>query len=73
MKTVIIDGTNFFIRYFCADKSLDQFGIPCGGLSGVLKGLKNIIKDHRPDEIIFVLDGKNNNNKTIRSLIQIIF
>lgn len=62
-KVMIIDGTNYFIRYFSTDKSLNAHGIPCGGLSGVLKGLKYLIKDYRPNEIIFVFDGKNNSSR----------
>lgn len=63
-KIVIIDATNFFIRYFSADsKSLDTFGFPCGGLSGTLKGLRNLLKDLNPNEIIMVFDGKDNSKR----------
>lgn len=63
-KTVIIDGTNFFIRYFSADsKTIDDFGMPCGGLTGTLKGLKNIIQELNPHEIILVFDGKDNSQR----------
>lgn len=62
-KLVIIDGTQLFIRYFSADSSVDQFGNPCGGLSGTLKGIRHIIKELTPDEIIIVFDGKDNSKR----------
>lgn len=63
-KTVIIDGTNFFIRYFSADsKTIDDFGMPCGGLTGTLKGLRNLIQELKPNEIILVFDGKDNSQR----------
>jgi len=63
-KIVIIDGTNFFIRYFSADtKSLDDFGMPCGGFAGVLKGLRTILRELNPHEVIMVFDGKDNSKR----------
>lgn len=63
-RTVIIDGTNFFIRYFSADsQTIDEFGMPCGGLTGTLKGLRNIIQELKPNEIIMVFDGKDNSQR----------
>lgn len=63
-KTIIIDGTNFFIRYFSADtQTIDEFGMPCGGLAGTLKGLRNIIQELTPNEIIMVFDGKDNSQR----------
>jgi len=62
-NVVIIDGTNFFIRFFSADKSIDKFGNPCGGFTGTINGIKNIIRLFTPDEIVFVMDGKNNSKR----------
>lgn len=60
----ILDGTNLFIRYFSADtKTLDQFGAPCGGTAGVLKGIRHILKELNPHELLIVFDGKNNSKR----------
>jgi len=62
-KILLIDGTNYFTKYFFGNKAIDQFGLPVGGLVGFLIGLKNLIADNNPDEILIVFDGANNNSR----------
>jgi 5'-3' exonuclease len=59
-KILLLDGTNFFIKHYFGNKSIDNFGMICGGLVGFILGLKNLIVENTPDEIIIVFDGANN-------------
>lgn len=56
-RVLIVDGTNLFIRSFVVDSTLNQDGVPVGGVSGTLKSLRSIIKMLSPDKVIFVWDG----------------
>lgn len=62
-KILLIDGTNFFIKHYFGNKSIDSFGILCGGLVGFLIGLKNLIAENNPDEILLIFDGANNSKR----------
>ena len=58
-RTLIVDGTNLFIRSYSVDSTLDSNGTPIGGVGGTLKSLRLIIKSICPDKVIFVWDGPN--------------
>jgi len=62
-KILLLDGTNFFIKHYFGNKSIDSFGVICGGLVGFILGLKNLISENVPDEIIIVFDGANNSKR----------
>ena len=57
MRTLLIDGTNIFIMNYAANPTLDADGKPSGGISGTLKSLRKIVRDVKPDRVIFVWDG----------------
>lgn len=57
MRTLLVDGTNLFIRSYTVDSTLDANGNPSGGISGTLKALRLIIKSLKPRKVIFVWDG----------------
>jgi 5'-3' exonuclease len=58
MRTLIVDGTNLFIRSFSVDSTTDNNGVPIGGVSGTLKSLRNIIRTVKPQKVICVFDGE---------------
>lgn len=58
MRTLIIDGTNLFIRSFAVDSTTDINGVPIGGVSGTLKSFRNIIRTVKPERVICVFDGQ---------------
>lgn len=55
---LIVDGMNLFIRNFCVVPTMDTNGNSIGGLTGFLKGLKNMVKDCSPDKVIVAWDGE---------------
>ena len=58
-RCLIIDGTNLFIRSYTVDTTLDINGNPGGGIGGTLKSLRSIIRNLKPNKVIFVWDGSN--------------
>lgn len=58
MRTLILDGTNLFIRSLSVDPTTDTNGVPIGGVSGFLKSLRNIIRTTKPQKVICVFDGQ---------------
>ena len=57
MRTLLIDGTNLFIRSYTVDTTTDVDGNPVGGVSGTLKSLRSIVRNLKPGRVIFVWDG----------------
>lgn len=62
-RVLIIDSLNLYLRAYIMDPSLTMQGEPCGGIKGSLKILQKLVRDSRPDEIIFVWDGPNGSRK----------
>lgn len=54
---VLIDGTNIFIRNFCANTAMDKDGSPIGGTVGFLKFVSRFSIDTRPNQIVVCWDG----------------
>lgn len=67
MRTLIVDGTNLFIRSFSVDPTTDTNGAPIGGVSGTLKSLRNIIRSIKPQKVICVFDGEGGSIQKRRS------
>lgn len=57
MRTLLVDGTNLFIRSYTVNPTLNGNGIPVGGVIGTLKSLRSIIRNLKPQKVIFVWDG----------------
>lgn len=62
-RVLIIDSLNLYLRAYIMDPSLTMQGEPCGGIKGSLKILQKLVRDSKPDEIIFVWDGPNGSRK----------
>jgi len=56
-KVLIIDGLNLFLRTFSVNGSLNDLGVPVGGLIGFLKSLAYTIRTLTPTRVIIVFDG----------------
>jgi DNA polymerase-1 len=62
-RVLIIDSLNLYLRAYIMDPSLTMQGEPCGGIKGSLKILQKLVRDSKPDEIVFVWDGPNGSRK----------
>lgn len=62
-RVLIIDGTNAFIRAFCAVPSMDDNGNHIGGMIGFLKSLGLVIRTFKPTRCIVVFDGKGGSQR----------
>ena len=56
--TMVIDGTNTFIRAFAANPTMDQNGDHIGGVLGFLLSIGAGLKRINPSKCIIVFDGK---------------
>jgi DNA polymerase-1 len=54
---LLVDGTNTFIRCWCANPSMDENGNHTGGVVGFLKSVGYAIKLLCPSRVIVVFDG----------------
>lgn len=63
MRALIIDGMNLFIRNFVVVPTMDTNGNSIGGLTGFLKGLKNMVKESNPDRVIVAWDGEGGSRR----------
>jgi len=62
-RVLLIDSLNMFIRAYIMDPSLTMGGNPCGGIKGTLKILQKLVRETKPDEIVFIWDGPGGSNK----------
>jgi len=65
-KILLIDATNVFIKMYSVDKSINEFGMPIGGLVGFIKQIKIFIEKFNPNEIILIFDSHNNSKRKQR-------
>ena len=56
-KVLIIDGLNLYLRVFAVNGTLNDRGVPVGGLVGFLKSLAYAIREVNPTRVIIVYDG----------------
>lgn len=61
--TLIVDGTNNFLRNYTVVPSLDSNGQPIGGVVGFLKSLRHFIEISKPDRVIIVFDGEGGSTR----------
>lgn len=58
-KTVlIIDGTNLFVRCFCAYPTINTDGHTIGGVFGFLESMFSFVKTYNINKVIVVFDGQ---------------
>ena len=57
-RILIIDGLNTFIRVFSAVPALNDDGEHIGGVTGFLRSVASVIREHKPTRCIVVFDGK---------------
>lgn len=62
-KTLIIDGTNMFIRVFSAVPVLNDNGDHVGGIIGFLNSLRFLLKTHQPTRCIITFDEKGGSSR----------
>ena len=55
---LVIDGLNTFIRVFSAVPALNDDGMHIGGVTGFLRSIAAVIRQHKPTRCVIVFDGK---------------
>jgi len=56
-KVLIVDGTNSYLRCFCANPTLNDHGDHFGGVTGFLLTVGYAIREINPTRVIVVFDG----------------
>ena len=56
-RVLIVDGLNLYLRVFAVNGSLNDNGVPVGGLTGFLRSLAYAIREVNPTRVIIVYDG----------------
>ena len=56
-RVLLIDGLNIFLRAFAVNGSLNEKGVPVGGIMGFMKSLAFAIREMDPTRVIVVYDG----------------
>jgi 5'-3' exonuclease len=62
-RVLLVDGTNTFLRAFCAVPSMDDNGRHIGALTGFLKSLGLAIRTFKPTRCVVVFDGKGGSQR----------
>ena len=56
-RVLLIDGLNIFLRAFAVNGSLNEKGVPVGGIMGFMKSLAFAIREMDPTRVVVVYDG----------------
>ena len=56
-RVLIVDGLNLYLRAFAVNGTLNDNGVPVGGLVGFLRSLSYAIREVNPTRVIIVYDG----------------
>ena len=56
-RLLLIDALNLFIRNYVVNPTLDNKGIPIGGVIGFLKSFQKLTRKTRPHEVVICWDG----------------
>ena len=56
-RVLLIDGLNIFLRAFAVNGSLNEKGVPVGGITGFMKSLAFAIREMEPTRVIVTYDG----------------
>ena len=59
-RVLIIDSMNMFLRNFSVINKINSQGHHIGGLTGYLRSLGFMIKQHQPSRVILVFEGEGN-------------
>jgi DNA polymerase-1 len=62
-RPLIIDGLNIYMRAFSASGSINDKGVPVGGMVGFLKSLSLLIRNTNPTRVIITFDGKGGSKR----------
>lgn len=54
---LIVDGSNAFVRAYCAYPSVSSHGYQLGGFVGFMKTLTKLVNDYAPSGVIIVWEG----------------
>lgn len=54
---MIIDGMNYFIRYYCANPTMDANGEMVGGVIGFIKAVTALIKINKPEQVYVIWEA----------------
>ena len=57
-RVLIVDGLNLYLRVFAVNGTLNDNGVPVGGLVGFLRSLSYAIREVNPTRVIIVYDGE---------------
>jgi len=56
-RVLLIDGLNIFLTAFAVNGSLNEKGVPVGGITGFMKSLAFAIREMEPTRVIVTYDG----------------
>jgi 5'-3' exonuclease len=62
-RVLLVDGTNTFMRAWCAVPSMDDNGRHIGAITGFLKSLGLAIRTFKPTRCVVVFDGKGGSQR----------
>lgn len=57
-RVLLIDGLNLFLRNFAVVNKHNLAGVHVGGLTGFLRSLGSMVKQHNPTKVIIAFDGE---------------
>ena len=72
-RVLLIDGLNIFLRAFAVNGSLNEKGVPVGGIMGFMKSLAFAIREMDPTRVVVVYDGAGGSKILSKSPILNIF
>ena len=62
-RVLIVDGLNLYLRAFAVNGTLNDNGVPVGGLVGFLRSLSYAIREVNPTRVIVVYDGQGGSQR----------
>lgn len=62
-RVLLIDGLNIFLRSFAVNGSLNEKGVPVGGIMGFMKSLAFAIREMDPTRVIIAYDGAGGSSR----------
>lgn len=62
-RVLIVDGLNLYLRVFAVNGTLNDNGVPVGGLVGFLRSLAYAIRETNPTRVIIAYDGSGGSQR----------
>ena len=62
-RVMIVDSLNLFVRNYIVSPEISKNGQPIGGVTGTIRSLQKLMRQTKPDEILFVWDGPGGSRK----------